>query len=286
MTAGPVKVEPSAAPIGDDRGEPADAQYRATLADAVRSEWTKIRSLRFTPYALIGTPLIAAGYAALLAFLVVNGTNPVADADSGTFDPTDTSFSGLASAQQLLAALGVLVITFEYASGSIRSSLLAVPRRGRLLAAKIIVLTGVVLPLGQVTALVSFLVGQAVLASGDIQHADLGQPHVLRAAVGAGLYLTVVAVIGLAVGVIVRHTVGGLSILIVSTLVVPSLLGLLPGHTAHRIAAAWPFTAGRSIMIVDPGDGAFAPWPGFALLCGCALLLLALALLVFRSRDV
>jgi ABC-2 type transport system permease protein len=268
--------------VGDPRTE--DARP-APFGDLVRSEWTKLRTLRFTAWALFIAPLYAVGYAIFLGYLTVEGVNPGPARDPLGFDPTAISFGGLASSQLVLAALGAIVITSEYSSGTVRLTLAATPRRGRLLLAKALLLAVVLVPLGEFTALVAFGCGQAVLAAGGIRYAVLDQPHVLRAVLGAGLYLAVVGLVSLAVGVLVRHTVAALVVMVLSALVAPSLLGLLPGATARAIAAWWPFTAGSQIMVVPHGGGPVGPWTGLVVLSGCAVALLLVAARVLHVRD-
>jgi len=149
----------------------------ATFADALRCEWTKIRTLRSTFWTLLTAAMLGIG--ALFSAVAAHHYAGQALSGQAGWDPTSVSLSGLALAQLAIGVLGVLVITSEYSTGSIQTSLAAVPRRGRFLAAKATVLTAVSLITGEATALTVFLLGQALI-SGQAPTAAFGQPGVLR----------------------------------------------------------------------------------------------------------
>ena len=138
-------------------------------------------------------------------------------ADRASFDPTKNSFVGLAIGQLIMATFGALAITSEFSSGMIRATLAAVPDRPLLLAAKAAVVGAVALAAGEILAFAGFLAGQAAVAS-PAPHATLGQPGVLRAVLMAGAYLCVIALIGLGLGAIIRHTAGAIGAAVVAHL--------------------------------------------------------------------
>jgi len=173
----------------------------------LRSEWTKLRSLRSTVCTLLAAGVLAIG----LSVLFANGAGRRLDAQGG-FDPTAVSLQSFILVQLAISVLGVLVVTSEYGTGMIRTSLTAVPRRGRLLAAKALVFGAVALVCGQVVAFTSFLVGQAILNRTGLRDAALGEPGVLRAVIGCGLYLAMIGLLGVAVGVLTRTTAGAIMI--------------------------------------------------------------------------
>jgi hypothetical protein len=140
-------------------------------------------------------------------------------------------------------------------------------------------------PLGLLTAFMSFGAGQTVLSGLDSPHASFGQPHVLRAVIGAGCYLAVVGLFGVALGVLIRHTVGGVVAVLLITSVIPTLLGIVPGSAGGWLTKVWPITAGSQIMAVQRGVDALGPWSGFAVLCLSAVALLAVSSAVLRMRD-
>ena len=257
----------------------------STLADALRSEWTKLRTLRSTVWTVLVTIALGVGFAALLSLAGARKYAALAPADRPSFDPAATSLAGHIMAQLAIAVLGVLIITSEYATGMIGTSLTVVPRRGRLLAAKAMVLTAVALVVGEIIGFGSFFVGQAVLAGQDVPYAGLGEPHVLRAVIGAGLYLAVIGLLGVAVGALVRATAGELAIMVAVTLLVPVFVTALPDSWAHAVGRFWPTMAGNQIMTTLPGAHVLTPWAGFGLLCAAVALVLAVAFSTFWTRD-
>ena len=257
----------------------------ATFAGAVRSEWTKLRTLRSTIWTILVTLALGAGFGALLSFAGARNYATLTPAEQASFDPTATSLAGHVMAQLAVAVLGVLIITSEYATGMIRTSLTAVPRRARLLAAKAVVLTVVALAVSEVTEFGAFFAGQAVLAGKGVPHAGLGEPHVLRAVIGAGLYLAAVALLGVAVGTLVRATAGAIATMVAVTLLVPIFTPALPESWARVVGRFWPTMAGQRIMTVRPDPDGFGPWTGFGLMCAAVGVVLGAAFLAFEARD-
>ncbi|OLF15908.1 ABC transporter permease [Actinophytocola xanthii] len=251
-----------------------------TLGHTVRSEWTKLRSLRSTAFTLLTAAVLAVGLSVLFSSGAVrNG------AEEGGYEPTTASLQSFVLLQVVIAVLGVLVATSEYATGMIRTSLTAVPRRGRLLAAKALVFSAVGLVVGQLVAFGSFLVGQAVLAASDGRYATLGDPTTLRAVIGCGLYLAMIGLLGVAVGVLVRATAGAVVAMIAVTLLVPLLTTALPAPVAEAVARFGPFGAGTRVMAVDPDPVLLSPWAGFGVLCLWVFATLAAAAVVLGRRD-
>jgi ABC-2 type transport system permease protein len=178
----------------------------------------------------------------------------------------------------------VLVISSEYSSGVIRASLLAVPRRLPMLAAKIVVFGVLVLALSEIVVFCSFFLGSALLHS-HVQ-VSISDPGVLRATVGAGLYLTVLGVFALAIGALIRHTAGAISTVIGVILVLPILAGLLPGNWGAHINAYLPEQAGSLISHAQQtSSDLLSPWQGFGVFCIWTLLLLAAAAYFLDRRD-
>jgi len=205
---------------------------RAGLRDAVAMEWIKLRSLRSTWWTLAVTVAGLIGLAILVLAHIPGSWAHMSRADRAAFDPTNLGFIGVALAQLALAVLGVLAITGEYSSGMIRSTLAAVPRRGLALAAKAGVVGVVALVTGEVGAFAAFWAGQAMLHA-PAPHATLGQPGVARAVVLAGVYLALIALIGLAIGVIVRRSADKLAACPPARLPVPAskVFTASPSHT-------------------------------------------------------
>lgn len=256
--------------------------YRATFGDAVLSEWTKLRTLRSTTYTLLATCVLAVGLTALIAS---GSYDDLSAAERADFDPTATALKAFIVAQIAMAAFGVLAVTAEYSNGMIRTSLAAVPKRARLLSAKALVFAVVALVLGQVVAFTSFLVGTGVLAGTGAPTSAFGDPGVLRAVLGEGLYLALVGLLGVAAGVLVRATAGGILVMVVTTLLVPAFTPALPGPIADLMIQYWPTIAGTRIMSVVPDPAQPSPWVGLAVLCAWTVATLSAAFMVFRRRD-
>jgi ABC-2 type transport system permease protein len=186
-----------------------------------------------------------------------------------------------------MVVLGVLVITSEYSTGMIRTSLAVVPRRGRLLAAKATVLTIVSLVVGIPVGFAMFFAGQGVFAGHDVPYATLDQPDVLRAVLGVGLVMTAVALLSLGVGTLVRATAGGIAIMFTVTLLVPTaILPSLPSAIGKPLLKFWPSAAGMQSLSVYGNADTLPPVGGLIWLYAVTVAVLVATFAVFRSRDV
>jgi ABC-2 type transport system permease protein len=245
----------------------------------LRSEWTKFRSLRSTWLTALVTVVLGVGVGALSANAQARAG---VDAD---WDPTAASLTSTIMAQLAIGVLGVLVMTAEYATGTIQPSVVAAPRRGRLLAAKVAVLSAAAVALGQLIGFASFFVGQAMIAGAGAPHATLSEPGVLRAVIGSGLYLAAIGVLGLGLGAVLRSTAGAIGTLVSVTLVIRLLAQMLPETWREWMSRYWPTAAGENITAVVPVPGALGPWQGFAILCGFVAVVVAAGYTIFRTRD-
>src|SRR6201997_1254736 len=196
----------------------------ATFGDVLRSEWVKLRSVRSTFWALSVTVVLGIGLGALISVAAAHGYARSSVSAKLSWDPTNMSLSGMGVAQM---AIGVLCISSEYSSGMIRTSLIAVPKRGRVLAAKSLVFAAVTFVVGEVVSFTAFFVGQALI-SGHAPHAALGDPGVARAVAGAGLYLTALAVLIVTTGTLLRRPAAAIACIIAILLVLPAIAQALP----------------------------------------------------------
>ena len=200
-------------------------------------------------------------------------------------DPTSTILgAGFQLGQLTICVLGVMVIASEYSTGMIRASLLAVPKRTPMLAAKATVFAALVFVFGEIVAFPSFFIGAAILHS----HApvSIGDPGVLRAVIGAGVYLTVLGLFALAIAAIVRHTAGAITGVIGFILVLAPLTQLLPGRIGKHIHAYMPSEAGQLIGRAHQAkDDLLSPWQGLGVFCLWTAVLLAVATYLLRRRD-
>lgn len=252
------------------------------------SEWTKIRTVRSTIWTLIVFVVVSVGLTALFALVIVatwTGKGSASRHASVISDPVSTLLgTGVSLGQLAVCVLGVLVMTTEYSTGVIRASLLAVPRRLPMLAAKATVFAALILVVGEVVTFGSFFVGAAILHSHVT--VTLGDPGVARAVIGTGLVLAVLGVFALAIGTLVRHTAGAIATVIGVVLVLPILSGLLPGNWGAHVNAYLPEQAGGLIVQAHRHQGdLLSAWQGFGVFCIWTAILLALAGYLLRRRD-
>ena len=269
------------ATAGPDR----PAAFRAsTFGDVLRSEWTKLRSVRSTFWALTVTIVLGIALGAVISAAAARGYARSSVAARLSWDPTGVSQSGVAIASLAIAVLGVLVISSEYSSGMIAASLIAVPKRGRVLAAKSLVFAGVTFAVGEVTCFAAFFAGQALIA-GHAPHAALGDPGVARAVAGGGLYLTALAVLSVAAGTLLRRPAAAIAAMIAVLLVLPGIAQALPDSWRHPVTEFWPTQAGTQLTNVYHSAHSLQPWPGFAVMCLFVAIVYAIAWTLLERRD-
>jgi ABC-2 type transport system permease protein len=251
------------------------------------SEWTKIRSVRSTVWSLVLLVVLTFGFTGLFTWLTIlqwDKSDPTQRA-SIMADPVSTILgSGLEFGQLTICVLGVLVITSEYSTGVIRASLLAVPRRIPMLAAKALVFAVLVLIVGEIVTFPSFFLGAAILHS----HApvSLSDPGVARAVFGAGLYLCVLGLFAMGIGGIIRHTAGAITGVIAFVLVLAPLTQLIPGKIGKYVHAYLPTEAGQLIgQAHQQADQVLSPWEGFGVFCLWTAVLLFIAGYLLKTRD-
>lgn len=260
------------------------AGTRAGFADAVRAEWVKLRTVRSTHWSLLATVLLVTGLGAVFSLAYASRYHSLSPGAKATFDPAVTSLSGVWFGQLGIGVLAILTVTGEYATGTIRPSLAAVPRRSRMLAAKALVFTAVTVAAGEAASFAAFLTGQQIL-SDRAPHAALGDPAVLRAVAGAGLYLGAVALFSLALGTLIRHTAGAITAMAAITFAVPTILVALPASWQDTAGRWLPTNAGSALWSVRHVTHMFTAWTGFAVFLAYTAALLAWAFAVFARRD-
>ncbi|MGP4030130.1 ABC transporter permease subunit [Actinomadura sp. 3N407] len=260
---------------------------RPGFTDLLRSEWTKVRTLRSTHYTLLAFLLIGVGLSAAIGVGNAVAYPDMTAQERADFSPLVMSLYGVILSQLALATLGITVVTGEYATGMMGLTLAAAPRRGRLLAAKAIVFTAVVLIVGVIGGLAMFATAQAIFAGQDMPYLgpdSLGEAGVLRAVVGVGLYCAALGLLALAIGTLVRWTAGAVGALVGLIVLVPSMGGALPAEWAAALDKYWPTNAG--LQLVLNGQDGLPPWSGFGLMCTFVAAMLTVAFVVFRRRDV
>lgn len=262
----------------------ASASLRVTQRRVIRSEWTKLRSVRSTYWSLFVTLLLIIGIG-ILVCVIFNARWPhLAPHERADFHPLRANLAGVNFAQLAIGVLGVLVITAEYSTGMIRASFSAVPKRLPVLWAKTAVFAAVAFVLSLPAVFIVFFGGQAIL-SGQHINITISHPGVVRALFGAALYLMVMGVFGLGLGAILRSTAGGISALAAIVFVLPPIISLFPASFANSVDPYLPSNAGGALWTITPDPNTLAPWAGFAVFCGWAAASILIAAILLVRRD-
>ncbi len=268
------------APVADTGGS-------GGFSRLLMSEWTKLRSVRSTVWSLLLLAVLTLGFTALFTALTVSQWDKSTHSQQLQVvnDPVGTILgAGFQLSQLTICVLGVMVVASEYSTGMIRSSLLAVPKRIPMLVAKSVVFAAVVFVVGELVAFASFFLGAPILHSKA--PVAMGDPGVLRAIIGAGLYLAMLGLFALAIGAIVRHVAGAITGIIGFVLVLAPLAQLLPGSIGDHIHAYLPTEAGHLIGQSRQGpNDLLTPWQGFGVFAIWTAVLLAVAAYLLNRRD-
>ena len=256
-------------------GPPGPAGPRPRARDVLVSEWTKLRSVRSTYWALIVAAVVSVAGSALAALPAGKGA-PLPD-------PVAFSFIGWAEYPVLaVGILGVLTFTSEYATGQIRTTFTAVPRRLAVLAAKTAVVAALALVFGELLAVASFSLTQAILSRHG-QGVALSHPGVPGAVLAAGFVLVVVAVTGVGLGAAIRHTAGAIAVLPV-VFYLPLALLSLPAPWNHRIGRFTLPVAAYQVVALHPATNLLAPALSMLVLIGWPAIILAIAAILITRR--
>jgi ABC-2 type transport system permease protein len=255
-----------------------------TLARVTRSEWTKLWSLRSTRWSLFVACLAMAGLGPLIAAVSMAHWNQLGEFQRLTFNPLERAMGGYRLAQLAIGVLGVMVISGEYSTGMIRSSLMAVPKRLPVLWAKLLVFSGVAFVLMLITALISFFASNAIFTEHHVNQ-TLSSPHALRVFAGSVLFMSVTGVLCTALGTIIRSTAGSISAYVGLMFVLPGISDILPSSLSNTINPYLPSVAGTEIASTFHGPYTFSAWGGFALFCGYTLLAVVVGAVLLKRRD-
>ncbi len=252
------------------------AMRAGTLGGVTRMEWRKLRTIRSTYWILL---VFAAG---MVGAAVINGrADPLQPAPS--YDPTQDALSGVALGQLAIGILGVLALSSEFSTGSIRATFAAVPRRGRMLAAKAGVTAALTLAAGEMLAFAAFAAFQAVAPHGA-PHVSLGQPGVLRAVLLAGVYPGLIGLIGIGLAALIRYTAGAIAVLVGVVFVLPLVLLPLGEHATVEKFLPW-MIALNSLTAVKPVTGSLPALAGLGMLCLYTAVLLGAGAWSVVRRD-
>ncbi len=264
---------------------PATRPVKVTQLRVITSEWTKLRSLRSTVWTLLIGITLMIGIGALITAVNASQYHTFNAANRAAFTAIGSSLAGVTFAQLAFGVLGVLVISGEYSTGMIRSSLTAVPARLPVLWAKLAVFAAVVFTLSLTASFTSFSIGQAIL-SGHHLSVSLTAPGAVRSVVGAAGYLTLAGMIGVAIGALLRNSAGGISAFVGTFFVIPPLTMLLPDSVSNHLIQYLPSNAGASMY-----DGAtrltsaLSPTAGTAVLAVYTVVLIAAEASRLQRKD-
>lgn len=251
-----------------------------TQWSVTKAEWIKLRSVRVN---VVGVAAAAVGL--MLLGVLFSALAPTDMGPGGTAtDSVSLAFGGTSLSQLIIGVLAALFVGSEYASGLIRTTFGAVARRTRVLRAKAIVFggaTGLAMTLG---AFAAFFAGSAVY-SGNLPSHSIGDPGVLRAVLSVGFYGACVALIGIAVGFLVRSTATAIGLLLGLLMLAPLLVDLVPGTVGETLSKIVPSNAGEAMMSVTSPGSLLSPMLGLAVLVAWVVGLLTLAAVALRRRD-
>lgn len=247
----------------------------------VRSEWTKIRSVRATVWTLACALVVTVAMGMLISLVVRNTFGDLSRHDQLTFDPTFTSFAGTSLGQLAMIAFGILVVSNEYSTGMIRASLAAVPRRGAFMAAKVAIATALALAVGLVTSFLAFFTGQAMLGP---YRTSIGEPGVLRAVFGGGLYMGLIALFAMGVTWALRSPMLAFGVLMPFFFLVSGILSNV--EATKKVGDYLPDVAGSRIMaVVGDGERPYGPWGGLLIMTAWVAAAVLVGYVVLRRRD-
>jgi ABC-2 type transport system permease protein len=294
------------------------ASGHAGLRGVIASEFTKIRSVRSTYWTIAALIVVGVGIAALIGFGIANSIQHQPWNKAGTDGTQSILTPFLFIGQLIIAVIGAMVITSEYSTGMIRTSLTAMPRRGTVYLGKLIVLTVVTLVVSLVTSFLAFFVGSLTLSgsgvAGSLFHnvtipananvspsgpnsppnytfvgTDVITPaHVLTAIIGSALFVTVVALIAFGIGAIIRHTAGAISSVFGLMFVLSIIIQVLPDTWRWDIMRFFPDAAGRVLSVTLPGQQnphLWSTWPQFLVTVIWMVVLVGVGGYLFRKRD-
>lgn len=256
------------------------APYRLTQTRVLRSEWSKLWSLRSTWIALIAAFVLTVGLAVVSAHMY----DPSGE-DGGQLNPVQYTLLGTQFGQVIIAVLGILVTAGEYATGMIRATVSAVPRRLPVLWAKAAAFGAAAFGTLLAAVFVSFLSAQLFLSGTDME-AALGDPGVARALTGTAAGLALIGVLTLALGSLLRSVAGAVGAYIGGLIVLPEVASMLPFDGIAEFLQYMPISASAALMTTGPGTGMLEPGTALLTLTAWAAAGLALAAAVLVRRDV
>ncbi len=275
---------------------------KAHFGNVLRSEWIKFTSVRSTMWCLGTFFLLMVGFSALFCAITVNQWAKHLE-EVINFDPVTASLAGVTMGSLAIGVLGVLMVTAEYGSGSIRSTFAAVPRRSQVLIAKVLVLAASVGVVAVVAEVIAFFLGQAILGSskghghfitlGPVTVADhppsvsLSDPGVVSALGATVSYLVCLALLTAGLGFLIRHTAGAISAFVGILFPLFLLVVLLPAAFRDRLEKFLPLQIQQSVVASKPlqGTPVLSTWHGIVVMALYAAVLLGVGAVLLERRD-
>ena len=251
---------------------------------ALAAEWIKLRSVRSTYLILAAAAVAAVAVGYLVTHSDVTHWATMTAQAQAAFDPVSDSFSGLGLAQLAFGTLGVLVISSEYATGLIRTTFTAVPRRRAVLAAKATIAGAVSLAAGEAIAFATFFTGQQALSAQHLQ-VTLAHPGALRGVLAAGFYLAVMAWAGLGLGTLIRHTAGAITTMTAVVFLLSKIVHALPAPWNAQAGKYTLDLAAQQMIAQHPQPGYFGAGPSFLIVAAYAAAALGAAAILITRRD-
>lgn len=264
LRSGPVEVSP------------------VTTTSAVQSEWIKFRTLRSSWIVVAATVVAVIGIGMLVSYVTKTHWASMSPHERANFNAVDRSLAGVNLAQLTIGILGVLFVSGEYGTGMIRSTLAAAPTRVPVLVAKAVVFAAVTFASSVLATVVAFAAGQSLLGAHGV---GWGAHGAARAVIGSALYLTLVGLLGVALGFLVRSTAGGIGSLFGLLLILPVIFDALPSSWNNTVGPYLPSNAGGALWTLHSDHAVLSPWVGFGILCAWLAAGLVLAGVVLRRRD-
>ncbi len=255
-----------------------------TLGSTIRSEWIKFRTVRSTIMGVIITFVLTVGLGALITTAVRAHWHTMNPARQLTFDPVSASLSGILFAQFAVGVIGTLFITSEYSSGSIRTTLAAVPNRLELVWGKLLVLAASMFVVSEIACFITFIMGQAIF-SGVVPSASLGSAAVVRTVILAGVYLTLLSVLGFSLGLILRQSAACISVFTSLLLILPIIVFLLPQSWQNTITKFEPSELGHAMTSLTTPTNDFGTWTSLIVLSIYVVVVLGVGTTMLIRRD-
>ena len=262
-----------------------DATGRVAFRRVLLSEFTKLRSVRSTKWSLVVGFLLTIAFPVIFAFVTRSHWHSMSPGDRAGRHPLDIALAGVNVAQLAIAVLGVLLISAEYSTGSIRSTFTAVPKRLPVLWAKLAVYATISFILMVPSVLIGFFASQAILNRHHILQISFGGSGVARSVFGGAVYVMLVGVLALGIGAIIRNTAGGIATFAGIFFVLPPLMNILPTSWNDAITKYLPSEAGRQLFSLHQGAHSLSPLWGGLLMVGYCAAAVAVAAVLFARRD-